>query len=189
MSDDSFFDMDLPDIQGLTQQLDLFEEKQNEAVRNGLHKVGENMRRAQKRRISGVKGGQKLADAISVSKIYTTKKGVLGITSGYQAGAFKADSEGFNPGLVGMIREYGRPGDSPQRSKPTMKQKRKRLPGRTDYESGKGRKNWGEAVSKEVEISKGIIQPTPHIRLGFDETLEQNVQIMADAINEVIDKL
>lgn len=74
MSDDSFFGMDLPDIQGLIQQLDLFEEKQNEAVRNGLHKVGENMRRAQKRRISGVKGGQKLADAISVSKIYTTKK-------------------------------------------------------------------------------------------------------------------
>ena len=70
-----------------------------------------------------------------------------------------------------------------------MKQKRKRLPGRTDYESWKGRKNWGDAVSKEVEISKGVLQPTPHIRLGFDETLEQNVQIMADAINEVIDKL
>ena len=42
---------------------------------------------------------------------------------------------------------------------------------------------------KRVTVSKGIIQPTPHIRLGFDETLEQNVQIMADAINEVIGKL
>ena len=167
-SGEAFFDTDLPDIQGLIQQLDLFEEKQNEAVRNGLHKVGENMRRAQKRRISGVKGGQKLADAISVSKIYTTKKGVLGITSGYQSGAFKADSEGFNPGLVGVIREYGRPGKSPRRNKAVMTQTRH---------------------GKRVTVSKGIIQPTPHIRLGFDETLEQNVQIMADAINEVIDKL
>lgn len=176
MSDDSFFGMDLPDIQGLIQQLDLFEEKQNEAVRNALHIIGNNIVQAQRRRISGVKVGKRLARYISRSHVYTTQKGVLGISTGYQIYAFDDDEEWrTKPGVIGLVYEFGRPG----KSNNTMRQNEYR---------------WWHYVTKNgktvfMKQRKGIIQPTPHIRLGFDETLEQNVQIMADAINEVIDKL
>lgn len=186
---DAVFSMDMPDLQSLIKKLDMFDTKQNEALREALHRVGQNMQQAQKRRISSVKGGDKLSDAITVSKVYTTKNGTLGITSGYQETAFKTDSEGFNPGIVGAMREFGRPGKCSQRSKPKMKQTRKRIPERTDYKSWRGRKNWSKAVPTEVEIKKGVIQPTPHIRPGFDETLEQNVQLVADAVDKVIDRL
>ena len=49
-SSEAFFDMDLPDIQGLIQQLDLFEEKQNEAVRNGRGEYAEGAETQDQRR-------------------------------------------------------------------------------------------------------------------------------------------
>ena len=168
MAAEEAFSMEMPDLQGLIQRLNMFDQKQNEAARKALDDIGDNIANAERRLIQGVKGGDKLARNITRSRIYTTKKGVLGVKAGYQAGAFKADSEGFNPGLVGMMREFGRPGKSTYRSKPTMTQTRN---------------------GKKVEVSKGTIQPHPHIRLGFDQTLEQNVQTLVDAANAVIDKL
>lgn len=165
---DAVFSMDMPDLQSLIKKLDMFDTKQNEALREALHRVGQNMQQAQKRRIGSAKGGDKLSEAITVSKVYTTKNGTLGITSGYQETAFKTDSEGFNPGIVGAMREFGRPGKSSQRRGEYMSQNRN---------------------GKKVKIKKGTIQPTPHIRPGFDETLEQNVQLVADAVNKVIDRL
>ena len=162
------FSMEMPDLQGLIQRLNMFDEAQNEAVRKAMDTIGDNIAAAQRRLIQGVKGGGKLAGNISRSRIYTTKKGVLGVKAGYQAGAFKTDSNGFNAGIVGMVREFGRPGQSAYRSKSTMTQTRN---------------------GKKVEVSKGTIQPTPHIRLGFDQTLEQNVQTLVDAVNAVVDKL
>lgn len=163
-----FFSMEMPDIQGFIKKLDMYDQQQNEALLTALHKVGDNMKQAQKRRIEGAKVGEKLSKHITCGKVYTTKKGVLGITSGYQAGAFKTDSDGFNPGIVGMTWEFGRPGQSPQRSGTTMTQTRN---------------------GKKVTVRKGAIQPVPHIRFGADDTLEQNVQTLVNAANSVTDKL
>ena len=160
--------MEMPDLQSLIRRLNMFEKEQNEAVRKALNDIGDNIANAQRRLIQGVKGGDKLAKHISKGRVYTTRKGVLGITAGYQAGAFKTDSNGFNAGIVGMVREFGRPGQSAGRSGKTMTQTRN------------GRK---------VTVSKGTIQPHPHIRPGFDQTLEANVQTLVDAVNAVIDKL
>jgi len=165
---DELFSMDIPDLQGLIKQLDMFDERQNEALRTALDTVGDNMARAQKRHIEGTEVGKKLAGHISRSRVYTTKKGVLGVRAGYQAGAFKKDEHGFNPGVVGMTYEFGRPGTSPQRSGKTMKQTRN---------------------GKQVEVNKGTIQPVPHIRKGFDETLEQNIQTLVNAVNAEIERL
>ena len=163
-----FFSMEMPDIQGFIKKLDMYDQRQNEALLTALHKVGDNMEQAQKRRIEGAKVGEKLSKHITCGKVYTTKKGVLGITSGYQAEAFKTDSDGFNPGIVGMTWEFGRPGQSPRRSGPTMTQTRN---------------------GKKVTVKKGTIQPVPHIRAGFDDTVEQNVQTLINAVNAVTDKL
>ena len=160
--------MEMPDLQGLIQRLNMFDQKQNEAARKALDDIGDNIANAQRRLIQGVKGGDKLARNITRSRIYTTKKGVLGVKAGYQAGAFKTDSNGFNAGLVGVIREFGRPGQSARRSGKTMTQTRN---------------------GKKVTVSKGTIQSHPHIRPGFDQTLEANVQTLVNAVNEVVDKL
>lgn len=163
-----FFSMEMPDIQGFIKKLDMYDQQQNETLLTALHKVGDNMKQAQKRRISGVKVGDKLSEYITCGDVYTTEKGSLGIRSGYQAGAFKKDSDGFNPGVVGMTWEFGRPGQSPRRSGATMTQTRN---------------------GKRVEVNKGAIQPVPHIRAGFDDTVEQNVQTLINAANAVTDKL
>lgn len=165
---DELFSMDIPDLQGLIRQLDMFDERQNAALRTALDTVGDNMAQAQKRHIQGTEVGKKLSGHISRSRVYTTKKGVLGVRTGYQAGAFKKDSDGFSPGVVGMVYEFGRPGTSPRRSGKTMKQTRN---------------------GKQVEVSKGTIQPRPHIRLGYDETLEQNIQTIVNAVNAEIERL
>lgn len=160
--------MELPDLDGFIKKLDMYDQQQNEALRTALHQVGDNMKQAQKRRISGVKVGDKLSEYITCGAVYTTEKGSLGIRSGYQAGAFKTDSDGFNPGVVGMTWEFGRPGQSPRRSGATMTQTRN---------------------GKRVEVNKGAIQPVPHIRAGADDTLEHNVQTLINAVNTVTDKL
>jgi hypothetical protein len=163
-----FFSMEMPDLDSFIKKLDMYDRQQNEALRTALHQVGDNMKQAQRRRISGVKAGNKLSEFITRGEVYTTKKGSLGIRSGYQAGAFKTDSEGFNPGVVGMTWEFGRPGQSPRRSGATMTQTRN---------------------GKKVTVKKGTIQPVPHIRAGFDDTVEQNVQTLISAVNAVTDKL
>lgn len=163
-----FFSMELPDLDGFIKKLDMYDQQQNEALRTALHQVGDNMKQAQKRRISGVKVGDKLSEYITCGAVYTTEKGSLGIRSGYQAEAFKTDSDGFNPGVVGMTWEFGRPGQSPRRSGDTMTQTRN---------------------GKKVTVRKGAIQPVPHIRAGADDTFEQNWQTLVNAANSVTDKL
>ena len=163
-----FFSMELPDLDSFIKKLDMYDRQQNEALRTALHQVGDNMKQAQKRRISGVKVGDKLSEYITCGSVYTTEKGSLGIRSGYQAEAFKTDSDGFNPGVVGMTWEFGRPGQSPRRSGATMTQTRN---------------------GKRVEVNKGAIQPVPHIRAGADDTFEQNWQTLVNAANSVTDKL
>lgn len=177
---DELFSTELPDIQALIKTLDVFNENVNKAVREGVNK-GADIILAEQKRLAP----EKLSEYISKGKLYVTKKGVVGITTGYQANAFKPDENGKNHGVIGMVYEFGRPGKSPNRTDEKMKQKRKRIPNK---ETAK-RKDWEKAVLTEVEIDKGTIQAQPHIRRGFDNKVEEAVQTVINYINTEIDKL
>ena len=161
MSEEAF-STDMPDLEGFIKELDLFDDNVNQALRTALHTAGGMIGQAQKRLV--LPKSKRLAAAISTSRVYTTKDGALGITSGYQAGAFKTDSDGFNAGLVGMVTEFGRPRSS-----------------RTKMEQTRN--------GKKYSVTIGKIQPYPHIRRGFDATKEQAAQVLINAYNAEIDKL
>lgn len=161
---EEIFSTNMPDLQSFIKELDLFDENVNKALRTAMHEAGNMICLAQRRLVKS----QRLAAAISTSAVYTTKDGALGITSGYQSSAFKSDSDGFNPGLVGMVTEFGRPGESPQRSDPETN---RRVKGKT------------------YKVKKGTIQPYPHIRRGFDAVKDRAAQVLIDAYNAEIDKL
>ena len=165
MSEEAF-SMDIPDLEGFIRELDMFDENVNKSLRVALHEAGNVICQAQRQMISWK--SRRLSEAISTSGIYTTKSGALGITSGYQKGAFQEDSTGFNAGIVGMVTEFGRPGESPQRSDPETN---RRVKGKT------------------YKVKKGTIQPYPHIRRGFDAVKDRAAQVLIDAYNTEIDKL
>ena len=163
---EEIFSTNMPDLEGFIKELDLFDDNVNRALLTALHTAGDMIGQAQKRLV--LSKSKRLAAAISTSDVYTTKDGALGITSGYQSSAFKSDSDGFNPGLVGMVTEFGRPGESPQRSDPETN---RRVKGKT------------------YKVKKGTIQPYPHIRRGFDAVKDRAAQVLIDAYNAEIDKL
>lgn len=156
------FTSDMPDLEGFIKELDLFDDNVNQALRTAMHTAGDMIGQAQKRLV--LSKSKRLAAAISTSRVYTTKDGALGITSGYQAGAFQEDSTGFNPGLVGMVTEFGRPRSS-----------------RTKMEQTRN--------GKKYSVTIGKIQPYPHIRRGFDAVKDRAAQVLIDAYNAEIDKL
>lgn len=156
------FTSDMPDLEGFIKELDLFDDNVNQALRTAMHTAGDMIGQAQKRLV--LSKSKRLAAAISTSRVYTTKDGALGITSGYQAGAFQEDSTGFNPGLVGMVTEFGRP----RSSRMKMEQTRN---------------------GKKYSVTIGKIQPYPHIRRGFDAVKDRAAQVLIDAYNAEIDKL
>lgn len=181
MPTDDFISCDFPNLDAFIKQLDLTKENVNKALRAAMYESGKMIEQEQKRCILGAayqkkekkKGGgtlgERLAPHISVGKIFSTKKGVLGISSGYQDDAFAADSKGVKPGVLGMIWEFGRPGKSSSyRSNENMKQKRN---------------------GKRVTVKKGTIQPVPHIRRGFDNVKNRAAQTVIEAYNREIDKL
>lgn len=156
------FTSDMPDLEGFIKELDLFDDNVNQALRTAMHTAGDMIGQAQKRLV--LSKSKRLAAAISTSRVYTTKDGALGITSGYQAGAFQEDSTGFNPGLVGMVTEFGRPRSS-----------------RTKMEQTRN--------GKKYSVTIGKIQPYPHIRRGFDAVKDRAAQVLIDAYNAEFDKL
>lgn len=156
------FTSDMPDLEGFIKELDLFDDNVNQALRTAMHTAGDMIGQAQKRLV--LPKSKRLAAAISTSRVYTTKDGALGITSGYQAGAFQEDSTGFNPGLVGMVTEFGRPRSS-----------------RTKMEQTRN--------GKKYSVTIGKIQPYPHIRRGFDAVKDRAAQVLIDAYNAEFDKL
>ena len=171
---EEIFSTELPDIKAMIKKLDLLDEDVNKAIREAMHEGADIIMKEQKRLISDV--SPKLADTISKSNVYATRKGEIGISVGYQQSAFKEDSEGFNPGVVGMTWEFGRPGQSSQRSGKTMKQKRM------------VNDSTGEKVAKEIDVKKGKIDPHPHIWKGFDTKKAAAVKVVADAVERIVKK-
>ena len=156
------FNSDIPDFAKFMKSLDMLDENVSKATVKGLNKGAEIIVNAQKRRISAK--SQRLADAVSKGNIYTTKKGSVGISTGYHAKAFKKDKDGFRAGIVGMVFEFGRPGKKGD----TMKQVRN---------------------CETVTVKIGAIQPIPHIRAGFDEAVNNASQTVIDTVSAEIDKL
>ena len=181
MSADETLSMDLPDIQGFIKNLDLLDENINKAVREGLHK-GADIILAEQKRLAPDK--LDLAKHISKGNVYVTKKGVLGVAVGYLSDAFVPDENNINHGVIGSMYEFGRPGQSTQRSDEEMEQKRKRIPNKKSAK----RKDWKKAVPTRVKIKKGTIQAQPHIRRGFDNVAEQAAQAVIDSISAELDK-
>lgn len=159
MSD--IFETDLPDLQGFIRQLDLLDENVNAAVRKGMDE-GADIILAEQRRRADATGVPFLARHIGKGKIYSTKRGSLGITTGYQAEAFGADENGKNVGVVGLTYEFGRPGQSRNRKGDKMKQRR---------------------GGKEVEVRKGKIAPRPHIRPAFDAKVKEASERTIEAVS------
>ena len=156
------FHSNIPDFSKFMKSLDLLDENVSKAAVKGIKKGADIIVNAQKRRISAK--SQRLANAITQGSIYTTKKGSVGISTGYHAKAFKKDKDGFSAGMVGMVFEFGRPGQKGD----TMKQKRN-----------------GETVTVKI----GAVQPVPHIRAGFDEAVNSASQTVIDTVSAEIDKL
>lgn len=157
------FTTELPDLKGFIHELDLLDEKVQKAVSRSMRKGAHRIRDAQRRRIAGKV--PKLAEAITVGDLRVFQNGTVTISSGYQPEAF-IEHKGENLGVIGMTYEFGRPGESPQRSGETMKQRRRGKNGKI----------------KEVTVSKGMIAPEPHIRRGFDDVIESAVD---EVINEI----
>lgn len=161
------FNSDIPDLQGFIRELDLLDDNVNAAVRKGMNE-GADMILAEQRRRADATGVPFLARHIGKGKIYSTKRGGLGITTGYQADAFKADEDGKNAGVVGMTYEFGRPGQSSRRSGDKMKQRR---------------------GGKVVEVSKGKIAPRPHIRPAFDAKIKEASERTIEAVSRETGKV
>jgi len=159
----SGFDSDFSDIDKLIKQLDMMDENVNKSVRDGMKEGAKLIEKEQKALIA--KKSSRLAEAISQSRVYANRNNVLGVNVGYQAGAFKAKDDGKTaPGVVGMIFEFGRPG---QKGKDTMKQKR------------------GE---NEVDVTIGPIDPIPHICRGFDAKKEEAAETIAQKLEKAVEK-
>lgn len=166
MPTDDFISCDFPNLDGFIKQLDLMNKNVNKAIRAAMYTGADMIKNEQKRLISGK--SRRLSAVIDKSEIEATKSGSLKVTSGYQANAFETDGKGYNPGVVGMTYEFGRPGQSAQRSGPTTSRK---------------------INGKRVTVKKGAIQPVPHIRRGFDNVKGQAAQTVIEAYNREIDKL
>ena len=165
MSD--IFSCDLPDLNSFIRQLDLLDDKVNAAVRQGMNE-GADIILAEQRRRANATGVPFLARHIGKGRIYSTKRGGLGITTGYQAEAFGADENGKNVGVVGLTYEFGRLGQSRNRSSDKMKQRR---------------------GGKEVDVSKGRIVPRPHIRPAFDEKVKEASNRTIEAVSRETGKV
>ena len=175
MSAEEVFTVKLPDINGLIRELDAMDKRSNEAIRQGINKGADIILEEQKRLIRGK--SKRLAEALKKSDINVSKKtGKVSVSTGYQEDCFNTAMGGKywqkeSVGIVGLVHEFGRPGESQGRTGGTMKQRRR---------------------GKLVTVDKGIIVPTPHIRRGFDNKIEQAAQAaeqeLEKAINEVLEK-
>lgn len=194
MSAEVVFHSDLPDLKKLIKQLDVMDEKANQAIRRSVGKAGDMILAEQKHLISQHAVGKRLSKALKKGKIYTDKKGTVGVSIGYQPDSFNVGSgdkywQKESDGVIGMTYEFGRPGQSPQHSGKTMKQKRKRrkkVPVTSNRKNAKGWK-YSEAKLTEVEINKGLIAPVPHVRRGFDNKVEEAVNAAADILEKAIE--
>ena len=167
-SGESVFTSTLPDLKGLLKKLDATKDSSNEAIRRGVNAGADIVMKEQKRLIRGK--SRRLADAISKSGIVVEKKGAVSVSTGYQEDCFNVGQgkeywKRESVGIVGLVHEFGRPGESPGRTDPVMNQTRN---------------------GKNVKVKKGLIVPTPHIRRGYDIKIGEAAEACAEIFEEEI---
>lgn len=196
MSAEEMFNSELPDIRSMINKLNAFDEKANKAIRDGINKGGDIILAEQKRLISTQKVGKRLSKALKKSRLTVSKKHFVSVSTGYQEDSFNVGAgdkywQKESDGIIGLTYEFGRPGQSPQRSGETMKQKRKRrkkVPSSSNRKNAKGWK-YSEAEPTEVTIKKGAIAPVPHVRRGFDNKVEEAVNAVAQELETALDEV
>lgn len=196
MSSEEMFHSELPDIRAMINKLNAFDEKANKAIRDGINKGGDIILAEQKRLISTQKVGKRLSKALKKSRLTVSKKHFVSVSTGYQEDSFNVGAgdkywQKESDGIIGLTYEFGRPGQSPQRSGETMKQTRKRrkkIPVSSNRKNAKGWK-YSEAEPTEVTIKKGAIAPVPHIRRGFDNKIEEAVNAVAQELEKALDEV
>lgn len=187
-----FFSSEIPDLKALINTFNMSNEVVNKAVIKGIHAGADIILAEQKRLIIGT--SSRLAKALKKGKMSVTKKGNVGISTGYQEDSFNVGAgdkywQKESDGIIGLTYEFGRPGQSPQRSGETMKQKRKRrkkVPSSSNRKNAKGWK-YSEAEPTEVTIKKGAIAPVPHVRRGFDNKVEEASNAAVDIVAEALE--
>ena len=156
-----FFQLEMPDLDGFIKELDLLNEQVSEAVREGMREGAQVV--VQEQRAEAVAAGIAfVADYIDVGDVYSTKRGSLGISTGFMPRAFE-QHDGKQPGVVGLTYEFGRPGPSRNRSRDTMYQTR---------------------GGKIFRIKKGRINPRPFLRQGFDRKTGEASQKIIDCVTK-----
>lgn len=198
MSAEEVFHSELPDIRSMIKKLDAFDERANKVIRDGINRGGDIILAEQRRLIGSQKVGKRLSKAIKKSRLTVSKKNkkFVSVSMGYQEDSFNVGSgdkywQKESDGIIGLTYEFGRPGQSIQRSGKTMKQKRKRrkkIPVSSKRKNAKGWK-YSEAELTDVEIKKGSIVPVPHIRRGFDNKIEEAVNAVAQEFENVIEEV
>lgn len=210
------FQTDLPDLQGFIKSLDLLDDNVNKSVRKNIKKGAGLIMSEQKRLIEGT--AQWLADCIEMGVVYVTKNGTIGVTTGYQYDAFNyedtarkkyrthtvsrqgivhdadywryADKE--HAGVIGLMFEFGRPGKSiaHHRNSDTMKQVRRIRTATKTTRKGRVIKDRSKpAEPKEIDVKKGYVPASPHIRRGFDVKLEDAIGVIFSGINDEVKKV
>ena len=200
----AIFSTETPDLKSLIDSLDMMKDYQRTALIDGMHEAGNIIIAEQKRLISGKSkrleqaighdgvGSYKESDIFNPVTLEKDNRSAYYIRCGYLEDAFETDKDGFNPGVIGLMYEFGRPGESniAKRQSKTVKQKRKRRKKIRVSSKRKNAKGWkySEAEPAEVEINKGIIVPVPHVRRGFDNKVEEAVNAVAEVLEEAIEK-
>lgn len=198
MSAEEVFHSELPDIRSMIKKLDAFDERANKAIRDGINRGGDIILAEQRRLIGSQKVGKRLSKAIKKSRLTVSKKNknFVSVSMGYQEDSFKVGMgdkywQKESDGIIGLTYEFGRPGQSPQRSGETMKQKRKRrkkVPVSSKRKNAKGWK-YSEAEPTEVTIKKGAIAPVPHVRRGFDNKVEEAADAAVNIVVQALEKV
>lgn len=204
LSAGTVFSTETPDLKSLIDALDMMEDYQRNALIEGMHEAGDIIVEEQRRLIRNK--SNRLANAIDREGVGTYKRQKVFnpvtlekdtrqayyVRCGYLEDAFETDAHGFNPGIIGTMYEFGRPGksDATRRQSKTVRQKRKRrkkIPVSSKRKNAKGWK-YSEAEPTEVEINKGLIVPVPHIRRGFDNVVEKAAEAVANKVEQALEK-
>lgn len=155
------FSSSIPDLQDFIKSLDKLNDDVNSAVRTGMKLGAEIIVKEQKRLVS--MRSHKLANSITIGMISTSKKtGNITLSTGYQKDAFTGGDE--SPGVIGSVIEFGKPGTG-KRANSKMKQHHR-----------------GSANLSEVR--KGIVPPHSHILRGYDDKLNEAIQITIQEVEK-----
>lgn len=165
------FSTDIPDINKFIQDLDLLKEEVRHAVADGIKEGGHIIRDEMKRLAAPI--CIQLPNYIVCGDVETTKKnGRIKVKIGYDYSPGYEDAGWI---VVGMVNEFGRPGQSSTLRKSEYRYWHYRRLGK------------GKLIS--MKQRKGAIQPKSHIRRGFDNKVGEATNALIQKVTNTEDKI